>query len=213
MKIENSFTVNQPPDEAWRTLLDIPAIVPCMPGASLLEVEDERSFKGQVKLKLGPVAIVFQGRAKFIEVDEAHHRVRAKASGNEMKGRGNAQADVEFKLSPSDEGTRVDVVTDVNLAGSVAQYGRAQGVIAGVAQVLIDQFAANLRQQLAARAQTVVPDHPKAAEAPTRAAETGPALKQLQSPPSVAEVKGVSVFLLLLAYIHSLFSGHKRKAS
>ncbi|HEV2570915.1 MAG TPA: SRPBCC family protein [Beijerinckiaceae bacterium] len=148
MKIENSFLVNLPLPDAWRTLLDIPSIVHCMPGATLLAVEDDRTYKGQVKAKLGPVAVTFQGRAQFVDVDEASRTVRVKASGNEMQGRGNASADVAFKLTEAGANTRVDIVTDVNLAGAVAQYGRAQGVIAGVAQVLIDQFAANLRQHL-----------------------------------------------------------------
>lgn len=206
MKIQNSFTVDQPPNEAWHTLLDIPSIVPCMPGASLIAVEDERTFKGQVKLKLGPVAVAFQGRAQFVEVDEIQHRVRAKASGNETKGRGNAQADVEFKLSPNERGTRVDVVTDVNLAGSVAQYGRAQGVIAGVAQVLIDQFATNLRQQIALRS-------PQDKEALSEDGKLAPASAEFLNNPtsminpqsSAANIEGVSVLSLLVAYIRSLF--------
>lgn len=150
MKIENSFTVALPPAETWRVLLDIPAIVPCMPGAELLGVDDERTYRGRVNVKLGPVAVAFQGKAQFVEVDEAAHLARVKASGAELKGRGNAAADVSFKLAPDAGGTRVEVTTDVNLAGAVAQYGRAQGVIAGVAQVLIDQFATNLRNQLTA---------------------------------------------------------------
>ncbi len=209
MKIQNSFTINQSPSKAWQTLLDIPAIVPCMPGASLLAMEDERTFTGQVKLKLGPVAVAFQGRAQFLEVDEAQRRVRAKASGNEMKGRGNAQADVEFKLSPSDQGTRVDVVTDVNLAGSVAQYGRAQGVISGVAQVLIDQFAANLQQQLASHAQLAGPAPPGETGAPPITIQTAcgaPARSQ-----HFADPKGISVLSLLLAYFGGLFAGQSQR--
>jgi carbon monoxide dehydrogenase subunit G len=151
MKIQNSFRVDLPVAEAWTTLLDIPAVVPCMPGAELLAVEDERSYRGQVRVKLGPVAVAFQGRAKLEEVDEAARTVRVKASGTEMKGRGSAQADVVFRLAPDGDGTRVGIDTDVNLAGAVAQYGRAQGVIADVAQVVIDTFADNLRKQIAAQ--------------------------------------------------------------
>jgi carbon monoxide dehydrogenase subunit G len=151
MKIQNSFRVDLPVAGAWATLLDIPAVVPCMPGAELLAVEDERTYRGQVRVKLGPVAVAFQGRAKLEDVDEAARTVRVKASGTEMKGRGSAQADVVFRLAPDGGGTRVDIDTDVNLAGAVAQYGRAQGVIADVAQVVIDTFADNLRKQIAAR--------------------------------------------------------------
>jgi carbon monoxide dehydrogenase subunit G len=184
MKIENTFRVDLPPDEAWRVLLDIPALVPCMPGAELIAVEGERTYRGQMKLKLGPVAVAFQGRAEIVEVDEAGRSVRARASGTETKGRGNASADVAFRLSPEGTGSRVDVATDVNLAGAVAQYGRAQGVIAGVAQVLVDQFAANLAARLAAER----PASGHAAQGASAAALPPPA-------------RSLSVLSLLVAYI------------
>jgi len=150
MKINNAFKVDLPPDEAWATLLDIPRVVPCMPGAEYLGAEDEKTHKGKVTVKLGPVTVAFQGKARLEEIDAAARRVRMKASGNELKGRGSAQADVVFQLAGDGAGTRVSVATDLGLAGAVAQYGRAQGVIADVAQVIIDQFAENLRKQIAA---------------------------------------------------------------
>ena len=150
MKIENSFRVDLPVSRAWATLLDIPGIVTCMPGAELLGVDDERSYRGQVRVKLGPVAVAFKGRVQLTEVDETQHQVRAKAAGTEEKGRGSAQADVSFRLTPDGAGTRVDVETNLTLAGAVAQYGRAQGVIADVAQVMVDQFARNLGQRIVA---------------------------------------------------------------
>jgi carbon monoxide dehydrogenase subunit G len=199
MKIENTFTVALPVAEAWTTLLDIPAIAPCMPGAELLAVEDERTYRGQVKVKLGPVAVAFQGRAKLEDVDEASRTVRMKASGNETKGRGSAQADVTFRLQPDGAGTRVDIVSDVALAGAVAQYGRAQGVIADVAQVIIDTFAENLRRQIAAR------EAPAAATAPTRAAPAAPSLGPAPEPMAPVEAPALSVFAVLLGVIRRWF--------
>ena len=166
MKLENSFRVDLPVESAWATLLDIPSMVPCMPGAELLAVEDERNYRGQVKVKLGPVAVAFQGRARLIEVDEINHKVRISASGTENKGRGSAQADVVFTLLPDGAATRVDIVSDLSLAGAVAQYGRAQGVIADVSRVMIDNFANNLRARIGAggpAAQQKLPQEPAAA--------------------------------------------------
>jgi len=190
MKIENSFTIALPPPEAWRVLLDIPAIAPCMPGAELLAVEDDRTYKGQVKVKLGPVVVAFQGKAHFADLDEAAHTARMVASGVEIKGRGNASANVLFRLSPIDGGTRVEITTDVTLAGAVAQYGRAQGVIAGVAQVLVDQFAANLQKHLALGA----PSNPASeASAPSKAEQFRP-------------VKSISLLSLIFAYFRNMFA-------
>jgi len=198
MKIENTFTVALPVAEAWTTLLDIPAVAPCMPGAELLAVEDERTYRGQVKVKLGPVAVAFQGRAKLEDVDAAARTVRVKASGNETKGRGSAQADVTFRLQADGAGTRVDIVSDVALAGAVAQYGRAQGVIADVAQVIIDTFAENLRRQIAARGAPAAAATPP----PTAAA---PSLGAAPEPMAPAEAPALSVFAVLLGVIKRWF--------
>src|SRR5579862_52501 len=132
MEITNSFEVPLPPAEAWRVLMDIPRIVPCMPGAELVEQTSERSFKGKVAVKLGPVSLLFAGTASFDEIDEAAHRARVSAQGADSKGRGGAQSTLKFQLAPAPAGTRVDVWTDVALSGSVAQYGRGSGIIQSV---------------------------------------------------------------------------------
>jgi uncharacterized protein len=190
MKIENSFRVDLPVAEAWTTLLDIPSVAPCMPGAELIAVEDERTYRGRVKVKLGPVAVAFQGQAWLDEVDAAARTVRVKAAGSEMKGRGSARADVQFRIQPDGAGSRVDIATDLALAGAVAQYGRAQGVIAETAQVIIDAFAANLQRQIAAR---------HSAAATTEQPVGAPA-----RPP--AEAPALSVFAVLIGLIKRWFA-------
>lgn len=149
MKFENAFEVPLPPDAAWDLLLDVRRIAPCMPGAELTEVLDERSFKGRVAVKLGPVALSFAGNARFEELDTEGRHARVKAQGTDQKGRGGASAVATFSLTPVPGGTRVDIATDLNLSGSVAQYGRGAGMIQAVAAELINQFAAALREIIA----------------------------------------------------------------
>jgi len=191
MKIENSFRVDLPLENAWATLLDIPSIVPCMPGAELLAIEDARSYRGQVKVKLGPVSVAFKGRAHLDEVDAAQHVVQASASGTEEKGRGSAQAKVTFRLSPDGGGTRVNVTSDIALAGAVAQYGRAQGVIADVSQVMVDTFAQNLSRHIQS----------------SRPAASGAAPSSAPAAPAPA----ISVFALLIALLRRWFARFKEK--
>lgn len=149
MKIENSFQVPLPPEEAWRVLLDIERVARCVPGAELTERVDAQTYRGKVAVRLGPVALSFAGTARFVQIDEAAHRARVKASGTEGKGRGGAEATTEFALIEAAPGaTRVAVVTDLALNGAVAQYGRGAAMIAGVAQQLIDQFAAALKTEI-----------------------------------------------------------------
>jgi carbon monoxide dehydrogenase subunit G len=149
VKIHNEFSIPLPPAEAWVVLNDIPRVARCAPGAELLEQKDDRSFAGTISVRLGPILLNFKGTVVYREVDEANHRVVAEANGNETKARGSARAEVVFALSPSDDGTRVNVDTDVQLAGSIAQYGRGAAVIQNTAQVIMDQFARNFAEHLA----------------------------------------------------------------
>lgn len=146
MQIKNSFEVPLGTEDAWGVLQDIPRIAPCMPGAEYLgTTEDGTTHKTRISVKLGPVALLFAGTAKFEELDQTAKRARVKTQGSDTKGRGAANATVTFTLAPIEGGTRVDVLTNVALSGSVAQYGRGAGIIQGVSTQLVDQFAANLR--------------------------------------------------------------------
>ena len=148
MDIKNSFDVPLPIDEAWKKLLDIQKIAPCMPGAELLEVVDPKTYKGKGTVRLGPVALSFVGTARFEEIDEAAHRARVKGQGTDSKGRAGASGVVTFSQSATIGGTKVDVNTNVNLSGSVAQYGRGAGMIQDVATQIIGQFATSLNAML-----------------------------------------------------------------
>lgn len=194
MDIKNSFEVPLPVDQTWKTLLDIRKIAPCMPGAELLEVTDDNTFKGKVAVRLGPVALSFLGNARFEEIDEAAHRARVKGQGSDAKGRGGASGVVTFALSPIDGGTRVDVDTSVNLSGAVAQYGRGTGMIQDVASQIIGQFAEALRAML--RHDEAV----KAAQAAPAAEGAAPGAPP-DLPPPPAPPKPISGFSLMARVI------------
>jgi carbon monoxide dehydrogenase subunit G len=148
MKIQNEFSILLPPAEAWRLLNDIPRVARCAPGAELIEQRNDGSFVGTISVRLGPVLLNFKGTVAYREVDERAYRVVAEAIGTETKARGTARADVVFSLLEALDGTRVVVDTDVQLAGSIAQYGRGAAVIQNTAQIIMDQFAKNLAQHL-----------------------------------------------------------------
>jgi hypothetical protein len=148
MQIETSFIVPAPIERAWALLTDVPRIVPCMPGAQLTEQVDARTFRGTAGVKIGPMQLSFAGEAKIEEQDEPARRVRVAARGNDTKGRGGAQAKLAFVLVPDGAGTRVDITTDLQLNGAVAQYGRGVGLIKEIANQLVGQFAANLKTQI-----------------------------------------------------------------
>jgi carbon monoxide dehydrogenase subunit G len=170
MQFSNTFEVSLPPTAAWKTLMDIPAIAPCMPGAELTEVVDPETYKGKVAVRMGPVVLAFAGTAKFEERDDVAHTARVKAQGNDAKGKGGANALVHFRLEPSGTGSKVVIDTDLNLSGSVAQYGRGAGMIQTIAAQLIGQFSKSLEKQIA-----------QSAPSPAAAASSSPA-----DPPAAA---------------------------
>jgi carbon monoxide dehydrogenase subunit G len=147
VQLQNSFTVPVPVDDAWRVLLDIERIAPCMPGAALDSVEGD-DFTGRVKVKLGPINLTYQGKASFVEKDEAARRAVIDAKGKDQRGNGTAAAVVTATLTSEGAATRVDVVTDLNITGRPAQFGR--GVMTDVGNKLLGQFADKLAAQLAA---------------------------------------------------------------
>lgn len=194
MEIDNSFDVPLPPDQAWKTLMDIERIAPCMPGAELTEIVDDKTFKGKVSVRLGPVALTFQGTATFEDVDDAAHKATVKAQGADAKGRGGANANVGFHIEPSDAGSSVKIHTDLQLSGSVAQYGRGAGMIQDLASQIIGQFADNLSKQIEA-------DQPAADAAPAAPADTAPPPQQPAAP---AQVGGMAFKVLWNQIVRSI---------
>ena len=149
MEFDNTLEVPLPPAEAWQVFLDIERIATCIPGAELTEVVDERTYKGKVAVRIGPVALSLVGQARLEEVDYANHRARLRAQGSDPKGRGSTDSVISFQLEPAASGTRVLIHSDVKLAGSIAQYGRGSGMIQSVASQLIGQFGEALKVQIA----------------------------------------------------------------
>jgi len=148
MQFENSFEVPLPAAEAWKVLLDVPRIAPCFPGAELTETLGPDKYKGRAAVKIGPVNLYFAGEAEIVARDEAARKATIKGKGNDTKGRGQASATVDFALVESGPGTRVQVKTDLNMTGMVAQYGRASGLMKEIAGAILGQFADNLRKEI-----------------------------------------------------------------
>ncbi|HXY93970.1 MAG TPA: SRPBCC family protein [Acidimicrobiia bacterium] len=145
MKIEDEFRVDVPVEEAWKVLLDVERIAPCMPGAQLQEIEGDE-YRGIVKVKVGPITAQYKGAARIVEADEGAHKLVLKAEGRDTRGQGNASATVTATLTPDGSATVVHIDTDLNITGKVAQFGR--GVMADVSSKLLGQFADNLERDV-----------------------------------------------------------------
>jgi carbon monoxide dehydrogenase subunit G len=203
MEFDNAFEVPLPPGEAWKVLMDIRRIAPCMPGAELTDVVDEHTYKGRIGVRLGPVALTFAGTVKFEEIDAAGHTARVAAQGSDAKGRGAANAVAAFRLEPAGSGTKVLVHTNLTLSGSVAQYGRGVGIIQLTAAQIISQFANNLKAQLAKEDAAA----PASDDASARSDET-PALRESSSAdaPTAKPISGFALMAQVLwRFLKQLF--------
>ncbi|GAA1678121.1 SRPBCC family protein [Fodinicola feengrottensis] len=184
MELEHEFSVPAPIDVVWKALTDPEKVAPCMPGATLTEV-DGKSFAGNVKVKLGPISLLYKGTGEFVEIDDAAHKAVIKASGKDSKGNGTAAATITVTLTEDGKATKATSTTDLNVTGRPAQFGR--GLIKDVSDRLLGQFADALAKRLGDE-----PAAPPPAASATKPAETaeptavaGPA-ETAESVPAVA---------------------------
>src|SRR5437879_5420440 len=124
MVITTRFELSAPIEAAWAYLLDVPKIAHCVPGASLTEVIDDKTYEGKVDVKLGPIGVSYKGRITIQNMDESAHTVSVRAEGSETRGRGGASATMTAQLQPTEKGTSVIMNTDLAVSGVAAQVGR-----------------------------------------------------------------------------------------
>ncbi len=146
MDLTHKFTVPTTVDETWAHFNDIASVAECFPGATVTSVEGD-TFKGSCKVKLGPIALVYNGSGTFVEKDEAAHRFVVEAKGKDKRGNGTAGANVTVSMDDASGSTDVEVVTDLSVTGKPAQFGR--GVMQDVSDKLLGQFVACLETRLA----------------------------------------------------------------
>lgn len=186
MEFTNEFTIPVDVDEAFAVLTDLERVAPCMPGATLEEVDGD-TYSGRMKVKVGPMSLTYAGTATLTEQDPEARTARIEAAGREKRGSGTASADVHASMEEVDDGTRVLVTTDITVTGKPAQFGR--GVMADVGAKIIDRFADNLRDELTG--EPAEPEPTGLAGAPAEAEDTTelPATPAAAAPPGPRRVQ------------------------
>jgi carbon monoxide dehydrogenase subunit G len=166
MDLRHEFTVPASIDQTWSAFNDIESVAVCFPGAKVTAVEGD-TFTGTVKVKLGPIALLYNGTGTFVEKDESAHRMVIDAKGKDKRGNGTAGAHVTATMTEQGTSTHVEVLTDLNITGKPAQFGR--GVMEDVSNKLLGQFTACLEQKVGDSSETT--DATAPAEEPTPPAE------------------------------------------
>ncbi|MFC7493371.1 MULTISPECIES: SRPBCC family protein [unclassified Nocardioides] len=190
MDLTHTFTVPTSVDDTWAHFNDIASVAECFPGATVTSVEED-SFSGSVKVKLGPIALLYNGSGTFVEKDDAAHRFVVDAKGRDKRGNGTAGAKVTLTMAPAADGTSTDVVvvTDLAITGKPAQFGR--GVMQDVSDKLLGQFVQCLEQRLAAEPAGTSPE-PPAEAAPEAATAVVPDDSGVDTPTEPPQRQGAS---------------------
>src|SRR4051812_11900728 len=148
MKLEQSFDVQAPIDVVWRALNDLERVAPCLPGATITGHDDDGTYHGEFKVKLGPTTAAYRGTIRITDSDESTHTATLAAKGADKRGQGGANATIVNSLSEVDGATRVNALTDFSITGRLARFGRG-GMIQDISNKLLENFAACLATRLA----------------------------------------------------------------
>lgn len=185
--IVDNFRVAASIDTTWNTLLDIERIAPCMPGAQLQEIEGDE-FRGIVKVKVGPITAQYKGAAKLVLVDADARVIKIDASGRDTRGQGNASALITVTMADDNGGTVVNIDTELNVTGKVAQFGR--GVMSEVSAKILKQFVENLERDVLTGEPSPAPaPAPAAASAAPAATEAAPGSATPAEAPAVRKIE------------------------
>jgi carbon monoxide dehydrogenase subunit G len=144
-EIQQEFDVMAPVDDVWSSFEDVPRLVPCMPGAEILD-SDGDTYRGRLRIKVGAIAAEFEGTATTVERDEGARRCRIEASGVDRRGGNRGSAVLVYEMTPIGGGTRVKIVVDYRLQGPMAQFSR--GLIPEISARLTREFAGCLRDRV-----------------------------------------------------------------
>ena len=212
MELIYEFDIAADVHHAWAVLLDVPRIAPCLPGAELTEVVGDNKYEGTASVKLGPVKLSFAGEAELFDVDNDEHTAKMRAKGSDKKGRGTANADVAFALNALGDGrTRIDVRADLTLAGTIAQYGRASGLIDQMAQQIIAAFVKNLEAEMASEAAPIGPatvsDTRQVPEVDASTAESGETPDPARPAANAASDNSIAGLSLLFRALSGMIKG------
>lgn len=208
MKLQHHTEVGASPEHVWEFLQDTAAVVECMPGAELVDDLGDDRYEGVLRVAIGPLKMNYAGRASVVERDESSRRIVLDASGRDKRGSGSVVAHVAMQIEPVDTGTRIDVVSDIDLTGRIASLGRG---IRDVSNQMFTAFADELTDRIEQPAQPVVSvvadgntdgnGHRPVGAAKTTIAEDIPAATPRPRPARPASVGGGEIKVLPLIWM------------
>ena len=209
-KIEERFEVQAPVERVWQYLIDPKRVVQCLPGAELIDLKDDLSFTGAIKVKVGPISMSYKGQGKFTEINEQAHQVRMEGNAREVGGSGSTKVSMLSTVSPlANGGSEILVNADIDLVGKIVQFGR--GMIEEVSRQMFRQFSTCVRKQL-----EVAEEPPPSPNQPAESATTN-TTPTTQASPEVKELAAAplafrALWAIIVRFFRRLFGGSEQKA-
>jgi len=200
-KIEERFEVQAPVERVWEYLIDAKRVVHCLPGAELLEQQDDQMFLGAIKVKVGPLSMSYKGKAKFTEINEQTHQVRMVGDAREVGGSGSTKISMLSTVAPlASGGSEVSVNADIDLVGKIVQFGR--GMIEEVSRQMFRQFSTCVKQQLE------IANGPQTIEQPAQSeTNTVPETKAVAAAPLAFR----ALWAIIVRFFSRLFGGGREE--
>ena len=152
MEMNGSRQIAASQTEVWRALNDPATLKKCIPGCETLDKVDDTHMNGVVALRLGPMALKFNGEVELQNLNPPNS-YRLNGSGKAGPA-GFASGYADVTLAPKDGGTLLTYNVQSNVGGKIAQMG-ARLIDATAAQLagqFFDKFAAEVAPAVASGA-------------------------------------------------------------
>ena len=155
MRLSHSQVLDAPLDEVWGNFMDLEVVGRCFPGATVTQVDGD-DFVGNIRSRLGPLTVWFDGKGSLTERRQDGHRARIEATGNERHGLGKATIAVAVVLSQAEghtderPATRARMTTDLHFYGAALSVGR--GLVQRASDPLVERFLVRMGSPDAATA-------------------------------------------------------------
>ncbi len=127
--------------------MDMDNVSRCLPGVESMEPLDQDTYQGVYKIKVGPIALKFQGTLEFEARDQEqwHAVMRAEAKDRRLGGGVRALLEVDLTEQGPDQ-TEMKVTLESHVLGKVGEFG--QPVMRKKTDAILQDFARQVSDKL-----------------------------------------------------------------
>ena len=144
MKVEGTFTFDEPKSKVWDSLLSPDVLAACIPGCEKFDKVGTDSYEVVMRVGVAAVSGMYTGRVEVVDrIEMVSYKmiVEGRGAGGGVKGEGF----LTFE-DAENGGTSVHVVGDARVTGIVARVG--QRLMGNASKMLMNQFFECLKSKV-----------------------------------------------------------------